>query len=174
VSDSRKEAPRRSIPGTPRSSHGCSGRSRSWGSAWWWRCRRHREAEFAHATKTCRKRSDLPAKHQSHERLRTPAAKGKEASTECRSNVKGFFRHPAGRTHCACVAHSAAGWRKGPVGLNRCRRSWHSASYLARISIYRGFIAARQSCGDTSHAVSDGLVAKPGARCKHQVTVAPT
>jgi hypothetical protein len=44
-------------------------------------------------------------------------------------NVKGFFRHPARRTHRACIAHSAAGWRKGlpppslrhagPVGLNR-------------------------------------------------------
>jgi hypothetical protein len=55
------------------------------------------------------------------------------------ANVKGFFRHPARRTHRARVAHSAAGWRKGlpspslrhasPVELNRCSATFSPTDY---------------------------------------------
>lgn len=39
------------------------------------------------------------------------------------ANVLGFFRHPIARTSREWVGRLVAGWRKGPVGLNRCTRA---------------------------------------------------
>src|SRR5438045_315363 len=39
------------------------------------------------------------------------------------ANVRGFFRHPARRVVAQAATAVAAGWRQGPVELNRCPRA---------------------------------------------------